>query len=318
MPKIEYMPKAFRAASLERIEAADAICSDYAAQGYSLTLRQLYYVFVSRALLPNRTTEYDNLGALINDARLAGLIDWDHIVDRTRRLEQQPSWGSAHQEGTDSAHEFVRSVMPQFRTDKWATQALRMEVWIEKEALVDVVARPANGTQIPYFACRGYHSQSSAWAAAQRLEGYLDEGAERVVVLHLGDHDPSGIDMSRDIAARFELFLEGDGYDPDLVEIRRIALNMDQVRQYNPPPNPAKMTDSRVGGYVARFGATSWELDALDPPTIDALIRGEVEAELDAEAWEEAERREEAGKALLTAATQRWADVVKLLEAKGD
>ena len=318
MPEITYRDVNLRPASLAIIARANQICADYARQGYSLTLRQLYYQFVARGFIPNKDTEYKRLGSIINDARLGGLLDWNYIVDRTRNVHSQSHWGNGPEAAPEAnARDFVESVMPQFRIEKWATQPTRMEVWIEKDALVDVIARPANGLDIPYFACRGYNSQSNAWAAARRIEGYFDENAERVVILHLGDHDPSGIDMTRDIEARFTEFLDGDGYDSSLLEIRRIALNMDQVRRYNPPPNPAKLTDSRVGGYLARFGDTSWELDALDPPTIDALIRGEVEAERDEALWQVASVNESRGKAQLKAAGDNWPKVVEFLDGEG-
>jgi hypothetical protein len=321
MPRVEYRPWSPAAATLSVVRQADAICASYAAQGYSLTLRQLYYQFVARGLLPNKQSEYKRLGSIVDNARYAGLLDWDYIVDRTRRMQELPHWGEGPTgDPADNARLFVEAVMPQYRIEKWATQPLRMEVWIEKDALVDVVARPANGLDIPYFAARGYNSTSNAWQAARRIEGYFDAGAERVVVLHLGDHDPEGIDMTRDIRARFETFLWGDGYYREVndgaLDIRRIALNMDQVRQYDPPPNPAKETSSRYAGYIAAFGtATSWELDALDPPTIDALIRAEVEAERDEGLWQEAVANEEAGKEQLRAAAERWQEVVALLGA---
>jgi hypothetical protein len=337
--RIAYREINFKPATLALIDKADRICRSYAAQGYSLTLRQLYYQLVATGVLPNKQTEYKRLGSIVDDARYAGLIDWNHVVDRTRTMRELPHWGVPTDEPEVNAQGFVEAVMPQFRIQKWETQPLRMEVWIEKDALIDVIARPANALDIPYFACRGYNSTSNAWAAAQRIEGYYDSGAERVLILHLGDHDPEGIDMSRDIEARFRRFLIGDGYEhqagePDeenpgeffpneddegrlLFEVRRIALNMDQVRQYNPPPNPAKETSSRYDGYVRQFGIrTSWELDALDPPTIDALIRAEVEAERDAELWQVAVENEDEGKEQLKLAADRWPDVVQFL--KGD
>lgn len=325
MPLIPYREIKFRASSLAIIDKANEICESYARQGYSLTLRQLYYQFVARALIPNKDTEYKRLGSIVNDARLAGLLDWRYIVDRTRNMRSLPHWGDGPTASPEAnARDFVESVMPQFRIEKWLTQPLRMEVWIEKDALVDVIARPANGLDMPYFACRGYNSQSNAWAAAQRIEGYYDAGAERVVILHLGDHDPSGIDMSRDIETRFREFLVGDGYTQGYdgeeddegrlrFEVRRIALNMDQVRRYNPPENPAKLTDSRVGNYLMMYGSKSWELDALDPPTIDALIRVEVEAERDDALWAEAEENEAKAKAQLKGAGDHWQEVVDYL-----
>jgi hypothetical protein len=316
--KIAYRDIAFKPATLRVIEQADLICVQYAADGYSLTLRQLYYRFVAAGLLPNKDTEYKRLGSIINDARMAGLIDWDHIVDRTREMQELPHWGSPAVEAAVNAKGFIDNVLPQFRINKWANQPTRCEAWVEKEALIDVIKRPADALDIPYFACRGYNSQSNAHEAAERIEGYYDGGADRVVILHLGDHDPSGIDMSRDIEARFREFLTGDGYHNAFpaFEVRRLALNMDQVRQYNPPPNPAKMTDSRVGGYLTRFGSTSWELDALDPPTIDALIRDEVYFLRDDDAWAEAETNEQEGQRLLRGVSKRWPEVVAMLEGK--
>ncbi len=106
---------------------------------------------------------------------------------------------------------------------------------------------------VPYFSCRGYTSQSEMWAAAQRLLGYIwAKQRQHVTILHFGDHDPSGIDMTRDIRERLSLFCGGEGF-----AVRRIALNMDQVRQYDPPPNPAKLTDTRVDAYLRKYGDDS-------------------------------------------------------------
>jgi hypothetical protein len=323
--KIAYRNWNPRGDALQIVAHADSICESYAAQGYSLTLRQLYYQFVARGLIRNKDTEYKRLGGIIDDARMAGLIDWDHIVDRTRTLRELPAWGSPRQPGADSARDFIEAVMPQFRTPKWQTQPTRIEAWIEKDALIDVIARPANALQIPYFASRGYNSQSNAWRAAQRIESYYDEGADRVVILHLGDHDPEGIDMTRDIEARFRLFLSGDGYyqgartaeteaGEPAFEIKRIALNMEQVERYNPPPNPAKPTSSRYARYTANYGTTCWELDALDPPTIDALVRDFVAVERDGPLWAEAVEAENEGRNLLTSAARRWDEVAELLD----
>lgn len=263
MPKICYTSRNFRGKSLSIIEKANEIIEDFNAQGFDLTLRQLYYQFVSKDLIANSQKEYDNLGSIINDARLAGLIDWNAITDRTRGMKQNSHW--------DSAKDFVESVMPQFQLDKWVGQTYRPEVWIEKDALVGVVSKICRQMDVPYFSCRGYTSQSEMWAAAQRLIDWRDSGYTPVII-HLGDHDPSGIDMSRDIEDRLALFMDGD------IEVRRIALNMNQVKKYNPPPNPAKLTDCRASSYIKIHGSQSWELDALDPKTISALIKKELES----------------------------------------
>ena len=79
-----YIERSFSAASTAIIQTANDICENYAQQGYDLSLRQLYYQFVSRALLPNTEQNYKRLGSIISDARLAGLLDWDYIKDRGR------------------------------------------------------------------------------------------------------------------------------------------------------------------------------------------------------------------------------------------
>ncbi|MFI0406646.1 hypothetical protein [Actinomadura sp. 3N508] len=298
MPRIEYVPRKFSADSKAIIRRANEICADYAAQGYDLTLRQLYYQFVSRDWIPNKQSEYKRLGSIVSDARLAGLIDWHYIVDRTRNLRGLSHW--------DDPRQIIDAVAAQYLTDRWADQPARVEVWIEKDALVGVIQRVCNRSDVPYFSCRGYTSQSELWSAARRLTRYAEAG-QGTVVIHLGDHDPSGIDMTRDIAARLALF------GAEAAEVRRIALNRDQVDRYQPPPNPAKLTDSRARGYVREHGTSSWELDALDPATLSDLIENEISAWRDDRLWAAATRRMEKEKALLGQVSARWGEVRALV-----
>lgn len=279
MPKIEYTPRDFSSGSLAIIEQANEIIEEYEAQGFDLTLRQLYYQFVSRDLIANKMREYKRLGSIINDARLAGLIDWERIVDRTRELRHNSHW--------ESPADIIEICSRQFRVDKWAPQSSRPEVWIEG------VCRDLD---VSYFSCRGYTSQSEMWSAAQRLMRYVGED-QVPVIIHLGDHDPSGIDMSGDIERRMQLFFEHEGWEPP--EVRRIALNMPQVEEYGPPPNPAKLTDSRAKSYAALHGTESWELDALEPQVLADLIRDEVLSLRDEDLWEEKNTEQEEGRARL-------------------
>ena len=271
MPKICYRVKKFSPDRQEKIDKANAIIEEYKLQGFELTLRQLYYQFVSRGFIPNNQREYKNLGDIINDARLAGLVDWEAIVDRTRNLRSLSHW--------ENPADIVETCARQFKIDKWADQPRRIECYIEKDALVGVIEGVCNELDVPFFSCRGYTSQSEMWAAAMRLKAYR-EGGQTPLIIHFGDHDPSGIDMTRDIHSRLEELSGGE------IELRRLALNMVQVEQYNPPPNPAKATDSRCTGYVEKYGDESWELDALEPSVIADLIRHEVVGERDGDKWE--------------------------------
>lgn len=303
MPKICYVDKHFSADTMAIINRANAIIADYSRDGFDLTLRQLYYQFVAKALIPNKDTEYKRLGSIINDARLTGLIDWNAITDRTRYVRRNSHW--------ESPGDVIHTAADQYKIDKWADQTNRVEVWIEKDALVGVISSVCCDLDVPYFSCRGYTSASEMWVAAQRMLGYLDAN-QAPIIIHLGDHDPSGKDMTRDIRDRMDLFV-----GKDEVTINRIALNMDQIEEYDPPPNPAKITDSRAGRYMAEFGSESWELDALEPRMLSALVRQHVIALRDEEVWDSYASRESHDKESLNKAAEHWGSVEKFLAKKG-
>lgn len=261
MPKIKYKDINFRSESLRLISLVNSVIDEYDNQGYDLTLRQVYYQLVARGYIPNNERSYKNVGNLINDARLAGLIDWCAIQDRTRRVRQKPHW--------EMPPEIMETMTSMYAVDTRATQPIYTEVWVEKDALIGIVESISRRLDVPCFSCRGYVSASEMWGAARRFIN--QDHRERRVILHLGDHDPSGKDMTRDIEERLELF----GAD---VEVKRIALNYDQIEQYAPPPNPTKLSDSRASTYIERYGYQCWELDALEPRTLTNLIHSEVTA----------------------------------------
>ncbi len=299
MPKISYVDIRFRQASLDLIEIINSVIDEYSSQGYELTLRQAYYQLVARGYIPNNERSYKNIGSLINDGRLAGLIDWHSITDRTRNIRRLSHW--------NNPAEIIDSASKQYRLDKWKDQPNYVEVWVEKDALVDVVSRACNYLDVPYFSCRGYTSQSEMWAASRRFINQNDK--DEHIIIHLGDHDPSGIDMTRDIQERMDLF----GAD---VEVKRIALTMQQIKKYNPPPNPAKITDSRCKGYIEKYGNESWELDALEPKVITSLITKAVEEYIDEDLYKDVCDAEDEQKNELQQICDHYDSIVAELKAE--
>lgn len=282
--KIVYQKKKFRPESLILLFQSDDIIKEYAAQGFDLTLRQLYYQLVSRDIIPNNIKSYNKLKQLISNGRLAGYIDWDAIVDRTRLFKKPTVWGSPG--------EIIEACADQYAVDQWEDQPVVVEVWIEKDALTGVFEGICDRYQVPLFACRGYVSQSAQWRAARRI-AHRDKGT---VILHFGDHDPSGTHMTEDIGDRLRMLDAGD----DNFQVIRCALNMDQIDQYNPPPNPAKESDSRWPSYVATYQTeSSWELDAISPRNLERLVEDRLHSIMDLDAWQDAERRTENGRELL-------------------
>ncbi len=300
MPKYQYKEINFRQDSLRLINIINSVIEEYTAQGFDLTLRQVYYQLVARDYIPNNERSYKNTGNLINDARMAGLIDWLAIQDRTRNIRRNSHW--------ISPADIMGSVLYSYAIDRRKDQPNYIEVWVEKDALIGIVQQISSKLDVPCFSCRGYVSASEMWSAAQRF--IRQDHRERRVILHLGDHDPSGKDMTRDIAERLDIF----GAD---VEVQRIALNWDQIDQYGPPPNPAKLTDSRAGAYIAEFGHESWELDALEPKVLTDLIRDHVDALTDRTLLADAIRREDMDKEELELVKNNWPEAVALLQQEG-
>ena len=276
----------FRADRLAMIDLANEIISIYRAQDLRLTLRQLYYQFITRNALPNREQSYDKLGTLISDARLAGLIDWESIEDRVR-IPSLP------REFKDLKN-LVDTALYSYRLPRWEGQEKYIELWVEKDALSGVLAPVATQYHITLMVNRGYSSQSAMYEASRR---FIYEGDKECHLFYLGDHDPSGEDMVRDVQDRLNMF----GAE---VEVTKIALTMEQVQKYNPPPNPAKLTDSRANNYIAKFGNESWEVDALPPEALRTLITDTILEHLNVDKMNAIITDEKRDKVELTKATE--------------
>lgn len=279
--KEKFVEHKFNKASLALIETANGILNEYRNMGYRLSLRQLYYQLVARDYIENSVKSYKRIGNLISDARLAGLLDWGMIEDRGRETVIPTAW--------NSPAEIVRAAASQFRVNRWEGQPCYVEVMVEKDALSGILEPVCRDLHIRFTANKGYSSSSAMYEAGKRIHRakmHVDE----VHIFYLGDHDPSGIDMTRDIAARLGLFTYAF-IEPD--KVHRLALNWDQVEQWQPPENPAKETDSRYEVYVHEFGESSWELDAVEPRTLADLVRNAVMELIDEDQWNDVLQREQ-------------------------
>jgi hypothetical protein len=303
---------------LDIMDKANKVIDDYKAQGLTLTVRQLYYRFIAFDLFPeswidkrynqkngldentkNTLKNYKRLADIVNTGRLEGLIDWNSIEDRTRWLREYARYA-------DPA-ELIRRNQDTYGEDLWADQDNYVEVWIEKDALSGVIEGPCGEYRVPFFPTRGYNSQSEQYIAGKRLQRIVAQG-KKVTIFHLGDHDPSGLDMTRDNDLRVLTFARNSE-----IEFVRLALNMDQVRQYNCPPNPAKESDSRFAGYHAEFGEQSWELDALEPKVIAELVRTNIASKIDPKRFEAAKEREAESRRMLELLSANWNQEVTTL-----
>lgn len=277
-----YESKTFSIEKQALIRVCDEIIREYRSTGYDMTLRQLYYQLVALNVIENNQRSYNRVKVLVGQARMAGLLPWDGIVDRMRQLVDYSTY--------DSPWEFVHETASWYRRDLWEGQAFTIEVWVEKDALSGVFSGVCNELRIPLFVCRGYASLSEMWGAGKRIQRRDRDKGRGTYIIYFGDHDPSGVDMTRDIQSRLSTFVEDD----DLFIVNRVALSLDQVRQYNPPPNFAKETDSRINGYLARFGTRDcWELDALRPNVLVDIVRQQHASLVNQEVWDGVLEQEE-------------------------
>jgi hypothetical protein len=312
MPHIQYEDYNPRARSKKILGHCQDVLEEYEEEGLRLTVRQLFYQMVARDVIPNSQAQYNRLQRIVKRGRRSGYLDWERIVDRGRSLRQRKRWSGPQ--------EIIEASARGFHIDLWANQEHRPEVWIEKSALVEVIEGTCKAWDVPYISTRGYVSDSAAWRASQRYRDVMNgrvserddpavekdeqEDIEQVpVILHLSDHDPSGIDMRRDLEEKFELF--GLRFP-----IRRIALTKRQIEAHQPPPNYAKASDSRADEYVAEHGRECWELDALDPSVIQEVVRDAIAEHIsDEEAFQRRKEQRKAGRERLKEVSERWPEL---------
>ena len=327
--KIKFRDVKLSKSNKERLDFINEIIEEYQEQGYVLTLRQLYYQLVSRDIIPNKQNEYSKLSTLLKEGRMSGIVDWDAIEDRLRKPSQPSHW--------KSPKSIIDACLEQYRKDRQKGQDIYLEVWVEKDALSGVLKRVTEKFGVPIMVNRGYSSASAMFDSFERFKKALEKGREAKVI-YLGDFDPSGVDMIRDIKSRIDEFIVGsedilssaDNYKNSEVYYQRfddfikqgleeheadeiarqmfaedqtkkfqivpIALTKEQIKQYNPPPNPAKITDPRAKDFIEKHGKTSWEVDALKPEVLNAILKKAIEENIDVDKFEEILQEEEADK----------------------
>lgn len=252
------------------------IVNEYEELGYTLTLRQLHYQLVKSNWIVNHDSAYKKLGNILDDCKYAGVIDWDNIEDRGRM-----PWIPYSVTGVDNA---LSDTVEQYRLNRQEGQEYNIELWTEKDALSGILRRSTSKYHVQLVVNKGYTSSSAIYNAYERVASAARR-EQKTVILYFGDHDPSGLDMVRDIRDRLYFMLQNGKYDvvnPEyLLEIRPIGLTKQQIRKYDLPPNPTKLTDSRANSYIKQHGKTCWEVDALKPDILTKIVEDSIESLID-------------------------------------
>lgn len=271
----------------EVIQHIKEIVSEYSEEGYVLTLRQLHYQLVSNNWIVNHDSAYKKLGNILDDCKYAGIIDWSDIEDRGR-VPYLPYW-------VNDVEHALNDTIDQYRIDRQKGQENYIELWTEKDALSGILRRTTEKYHVHLVVNKGYTSSSAIYQAYKR---YIERiGEQKIIILYFGDHDPSGLDMVRDIRERLSfmfqngLYKKAFGEEKDalkgLFTVLPIGLTKAQIRQYDLPPNPTKLTDSRASKYISQHGKTCWEVDALKPQVLTDIVEGHIRRNIDISAYEE-------------------------------
>jgi hypothetical protein len=244
---------------------------DIAENSQPITVRGVGYQLFSQNLIPSMgRNDMQAVYRLMKEAREEGTIPWEWIVDETRELEQVATW--------DDPEEYVESVARSYRRDFWQQQPIRIEVWSEKGTIRGVLQPVLDEYGIGFRVMHGFGSATVINDVSQ----YDD--SRPLIVLYLGDHDPSGLWMSEcDIPERLER------YGGDHVTIKRIALTREDYDLLGRKPAfnvKEKRKDPRAPWFRKNYGQLCWELDAMDPNHLRSRVEEEIQKHIEPEAWE--------------------------------
>lgn len=188
----------------------------------------------------------------------------DYYLTKMRRLNPD-----LHAKFTDPTRHFIPAPMP----------FPKLELWCEKNSIHNFLGNLAAKYRLSIQVLRGFGSLSCYRTALLRA---AKKGVEKI--LYLGDFDPSGLLIDQVAAREMK------------IEVKRIALTMEQIQRYRPPSIPVNRRDSRAKDYIAKYGNQSWEIEALRPRTFLKIVEDEVRKHVPPEYLAEAEARERAAK----------------------
>lgn len=236
-----------------------------------LTLRGLYYQLVTRGMT-NSLQHYKRVVSAMIAARWDGLVDFDAFSDRDRAMVGETRYEETDVvESIDKAKEAIVAWMEYYNKNKWENQPIYPEVLIEKKALQGVFESVCSDNRVALGACKGYPSLTFLNELAKRFIEAESRG-KLPVILYFGDYDPSGEDIPRSIEENISRL------GCPSIEVRRIALMEDQVRAWQLPAAPAKLTDSRTAKWT---GIGQVELDAVEPRKLQSLCQQAIDTVFD-------------------------------------
>lgn len=255
-----------RRRSKSELEELDATLAEIVAEIEPATVRQVFYQAVVHGLVPkDETRGYRLVQRRLLSLRERETIPYGWITDNARMVRTRARWGDPD--------EFAREAASRYRKDYWAESPVRVEVWLEKDALAGVLLPTVvDDCGLDLYVTRGFASVSYLQEAADFIEA---DGRPTFVYL-LTDFDPSGLSIAEAVGRELT---ERVATNPP--EVKRIAATREQVDRYDLPTRPTKRGDSRAAAFMEEHGTGSVELDAMPPVTLRELVRSHIEFHMD-------------------------------------
>lgn len=239
-----------------------------------MTIRQLFYRLVSIQALQNNRSDYQRLSRIMTDARKDYEVDFDWIVDRSKTEYIPNVW--------DDASGYLKTVAKSYRKDRWRDQTYYIEIWSEKDTLYGVLEPILDKYGVVFRAHRGFSSTTKKHELAELFQA-IDKP---IVIFYLGDFDPSGMEIPRDLIEQLE---EYGAYG---FELKIIAILRSDIKDFNLPPLRVKDKDSRAKGFKSKYGSEAVEVDALPPVALRDRVESLIWSLIDIEPWQRAEEVE--------------------------
>jgi hypothetical protein len=257
------------------------------------TVRGNMYLVVSAGWLPDTSKKsYDRIQRLLNRLREVGAVPWSWVVDTVRSTIKPSSWSGLA--------DFADTVREAYRLDFWSRLPEYVEVIVEKDTVAGKLAEVTREYDVPLHPIRGYNSQTFC----RRIAAGWDEITKPITVYYMGDHDPSGRDLERDVRERLTRYSKKD------FTWKRLAISPEQFEEYAIRPLAPKKSDKRYRWFVGRGWHDCAEVEAVPATELRAILRGAIESHIPAGEWARLRQIEELEK-------QQWEGVMASFHPAG-
>ncbi len=277
-----YRPRAIkriRRTKLDMVAICDAICAEFKAH-HPQTIRHVFYRLTVNGVIPKTAAAYNTVKRKSLDLRKDGVLPFAWVADNTRWIRRPTTYDSPEEAALACARDYRRAL--------WRHSGVHVEVWSESDSIAGTIVDITDYYDVPLMVARGYASASFKWRIAQHIKA----AGRPCHLYHVGDYDPSGIDIARDIEKGLREFA------PEAeIHFETIAVTPEQIAEYDLPTKPPKASDSRT----RKFKGGTVEVEALPVEVLQAIVRDAIEQHIDFRELEVIEATEQSEKQVLGA-----------------